>query len=93
MEDVDPCETVEYVLPLLNSLGTDEGEFFEYRAFENQRAFAHFASFRSCFVDEAVREALAPGLHKILWFFYSVSFRTSSSRLRIVRSTLVASSR
>ncbi|CED82233.1 Protein phosphatase 2A regulatory subunit A and related proteins [Phaffia rhodozyma] len=45
VEDVDPCETVEYVLPLLNSLGTDE--------------------------DESVREALAPSLHKILWFFYS----------------------
>lgn len=26
VEDVDPCETVEYVLPLLNSLGTDEGQ-------------------------------------------------------------------
>lgn len=33
------------MLPLLNSLGTDE--------------------------DESVREALAPSLHKILWFFYS----------------------
>lgn len=33
VEDVDPCETVEYVLPLLNSLGTDEGTWFRFAAF------------------------------------------------------------
>lgn len=26
LEDVDPCETVEYVLPLLNGFAMDEGE-------------------------------------------------------------------
>lgn len=33
VEDVDPCETVEYVLPLLNSLGTDEGKFWSSLSF------------------------------------------------------------
>lgn len=26
LEDVDPCETVEYVLPLLNGFAMDEGK-------------------------------------------------------------------
>lgn len=27
LEDVDPCETVEYVLPLLNGFAMDEGKW------------------------------------------------------------------
>lgn len=29
LEDVDPCETVEYVLPLLNGFAMDEGEWLK----------------------------------------------------------------
>lgn len=33
LEDVDPCETVEYVLPLLNGFAMDEGEYCKGIAF------------------------------------------------------------
>ncbi len=47
LEDVDPCETVEYVLPLLSGFTVDE--------------------------DETVKEAFAGEIHRIIWFFFSVS--------------------
>ena len=43
--DVDPCESVEYVLPLVSGFTIDE--------------------------EEAVKEALASELHRILWYFFS----------------------
>lgn len=45
--DVDPCEAVEYVLPLLSGFSLDE--------------------------DDTVKEAFAADLHRILWYFFSVS--------------------
>lgn len=45
--DVDPCESVEYVLPLVSGFSLDE--------------------------DESVKEAFAADLHRILWYFFSVS--------------------
>ncbi|KAG9300906.1 hypothetical protein G9A89_004964 [Geosiphon pyriformis] len=45
IKDVEVSDAVEYVLPLMNSLGTDP--------------------------DDAVREAFAPELDKIIWFYYS----------------------
>lgn len=45
--DVDPCEAVEYVLPLLSGFSLDE--------------------------EDAVKEAFAADLHRILWYFFSVS--------------------
>jgi serine/threonine-protein phosphatase 4 regulatory subunit 1 len=47
LTDVDPCETVEYVLPLLSGFAVDE--------------------------DEMVKEAFAGEIHRIIWFFFSVS--------------------
>jgi hypothetical protein len=34
LEDTDPCEAVEYVLPLLTGLALDEGKRLYYSAFE-----------------------------------------------------------
>ncbi|CAG8527900.1 8720_t:CDS:10 [Ambispora gerdemannii] len=45
IKDVEISDAVEFLLPLMNSLGTDP--------------------------DDAVREAFAPELDKIIWFFYS----------------------
>jgi hypothetical protein len=45
--DVDPCESVEYVLPLISAFSLDE--------------------------DESVKEAFAADLHRILWYFFTVS--------------------
>ncbi|CAG8785816.1 23760_t:CDS:2, partial [Dentiscutata erythropus] len=45
IKDVEISEAVEYVLPLMNSLGTDP--------------------------EDHVREAFAPELDKIIWFYYS----------------------
>lgn len=47
LADVDPCESVEYVLPLVSGFSLDE--------------------------DESVKEAFAADLHRILWYFFSVS--------------------
>lgn len=52
--DVDPCESVEYVLPLISAFSLDE--------------------------DDTVKEAFAADLHRILWYFFTVS-RSSSDIL------------
>lgn len=49
LSDVDPCESVEYVLPLISSFSLDE--------------------------DDSVKEAFAVDLHRILWYFFSVSIQ------------------
>jgi hypothetical protein len=38
LEDTDPCEAVEYVLPLLTGLALDEGKQFCYSALEKKCA-------------------------------------------------------
>lgn len=45
--DVDPCESVEYVLPLISGFSLDD--------------------------DDTVKEAFAADLHRILWYFFTVS--------------------
>jgi serine/threonine-protein phosphatase 4 regulatory subunit 1 len=59
--DVDPCETVEYVMPLLSGFTMDNGEFTMI-----PRDAADMS-------DESVKEAFASEIHKILWFFFAVS--------------------
>lgn len=47
--DVDPCESVKYVLPLISGFSLDD--------------------------DDSVKEAFAADLHRILWYFFTVSSR------------------
>lgn len=49
--DVDPCESVEYVLPLISGFSLDD--------------------------DDTVKEAFAADLHRILWYFFTVSLAAS----------------
>lgn len=53
--DVDPCESVEYVLPLISGFSLDD--------------------------DDTVKEAFAADLHRILWYFFTVSRPLTSNTL------------
>jgi serine/threonine-protein phosphatase 4 regulatory subunit 1 len=68
LEDVDPCETVEYVLPLLNGFAMDEGKSGHYHM-QNPDTDVP----RCLALDESVKEAFASQLHRVLWYYFTVS--------------------
>lgn len=64
--NVSPAEAVEYVLPLLNGLGTDQGKLPLL-----QQTFDIYLT-PTPFVDETVKEAFVEKLATIMWWFFLV---------------------
>lgn len=76
LEDTDPCEAVEYVIPLLTGLALDEGVFDP----SNEAGCKTDRELKP--IDESVKEAFASQLHKILWYFFTVSILIKLYELR-----------